>query len=421
MTAKFSILIPVHNVAGYLPICLDSILSQSFRNIEIVLVDDKSTDESGAICDQYAKENESVKVIHSEHNEGVSAARNRALEVATGDYILFVDGDDRLIEGSLERLGEVVGRLSPVDVVICRYNSASGVLSNAMMFLPGATGRLEAEIVLRHLTKIDFYIDHCWPYAIARNLISRSHVRFINSKIAEDAEYIVRLLVSASTIAYCEGDFYLYNERDGSLKTTRGVRETVSFLYVADAMRQLMESDNRSAAQRAFLDLQRSHTLGAFSARLMLLDEKQISEFPAYLSPEKLPPTIASLSRNDTSAALCTYRMTVRDATLSLGRGMGSRTIYIYCTGPSAEAVMRTLQDARFTVRCVIDDNKDLSGRKLFGVPVVSAEHLSALSPEELDELLIIICTLRNAAADKIRRFLTGLGIRSEQIVHRMF
>ena len=90
---KISIIVPAYNVAPYLGQCLDSIVNQTYRNIEIVCVDDGSADDSGKILDEYAAEDDRIKVIHQE-NAGVASARNAALELAAGEFILFVDGDD---------------------------------------------------------------------------------------------------------------------------------------------------------------------------------------------------------------------------------------------------------------------------------------------------------------------------------------
>lgn len=90
---KFSIIIPVYNVEPYLRRCVDSVLSQSFNDYEVILVDDGSPDRCGEICDEYARNNKSVKCIHRE-NGGISVARNTGLNAATGEYVIFIDSDD---------------------------------------------------------------------------------------------------------------------------------------------------------------------------------------------------------------------------------------------------------------------------------------------------------------------------------------
>lgn len=106
MEALISVIVPVYNVEKYLEGCINSLVSQTYKNLEIILVDDGSTDESGLICDKFAKNDCRIKVIHKE-NGGVSSARNTGIDVASGDYIGFVDSDDYIAEDMYEYLLEL--------------------------------------------------------------------------------------------------------------------------------------------------------------------------------------------------------------------------------------------------------------------------------------------------------------------------
>ena len=122
--AKVSIIVPVYNVAAYLPACLESIRVQTWREIEVILVDDGSTDESLSLCRAAAERDARFRVIHQQ-NAGVSAARNAGLAAATGQYLQFVDGDDRLLSNATEVL--VHAALSTgTDLVIARFYRVSG-------------------------------------------------------------------------------------------------------------------------------------------------------------------------------------------------------------------------------------------------------------------------------------------------------
>ena len=104
---KVSVIIPVYQAEKYIKSCIDSILEQSFSDFELLLIDDGSTDQSGAICDNYAQMDKRVKVIHQK-NAGVSAARNAGLEICCGEYVTFVDADDCIDRGFLEYAVNVV-------------------------------------------------------------------------------------------------------------------------------------------------------------------------------------------------------------------------------------------------------------------------------------------------------------------------
>lgn len=114
-----SVIVPIHNVEKYVNKCIESLIKQSYENIEIILVDDGSTDTSGARCDYYAAKDARIKVIH-QRNKGLSGARNQGIECATGDWIMFVDGDDYVEPMFVECLYQEV-ILAQVDIAICNY------------------------------------------------------------------------------------------------------------------------------------------------------------------------------------------------------------------------------------------------------------------------------------------------------------
>ncbi|HDV0860284.1 TPA: glycosyltransferase, partial [Enterococcus faecalis] len=114
---KISIIVPVYNVEKYLEKCVRSILAQTFTDFELILVDDGSPDSSGAMCDQFAEQDQRVKVIHKE-NGGLSDARNAGIEIATGEYLGFVDSDDYIADDMYELLYTNIVK-EDADLSIC--------------------------------------------------------------------------------------------------------------------------------------------------------------------------------------------------------------------------------------------------------------------------------------------------------------
>ncbi len=119
--AKISVIIPVYNVEEYVQNCIKSVQNQTFSNIEIILVDDKSTDHSGELCNELALQDNRIRVIHREKNGGLSAARNSGLNVATGTYLTFVDSDDTILPSMLQTLYDNLIRYD-ADISMCRYS-----------------------------------------------------------------------------------------------------------------------------------------------------------------------------------------------------------------------------------------------------------------------------------------------------------
>ena len=114
---KVSIIVPVYNVEKYIEKCLNSLISQSYRNIEIILIDDGSKDNSGKICDKYKKKDPRIKVIHKE-NAGVSEARNSGIQKATGKYLCFVDADDFVMNDYIKYLHKLIA-INCSDIAVC--------------------------------------------------------------------------------------------------------------------------------------------------------------------------------------------------------------------------------------------------------------------------------------------------------------
>lgn len=211
-TIKVSVIIPVYNVGSYLEQCIDSILCQSFVNFELILVDDGSTDRSGAICDKYAGKDARIKVIH-QPNAGLPTARKVGLENAQGEYVLYVDADDWVDPNHLESLVEVAEQRD-ADVVLCGFNYEFPKRKIKNENIPIATkgkdviieclnNRLHAGVVFK-LVKKDIFVDNqlCFPkYNFFEDMYLTIEILLCANKIASTglATYHYRFNVSSET------------------------------------------------------------------------------------------------------------------------------------------------------------------------------------------------------------------------------
>jgi glycosyltransferase involved in cell wall biosynthesis len=134
MKDLISVIVPVYNVAAYLPECVESILHQDHTQLEVILIDDGSTDDSGVICDRYAAEDHRVRVVHQK-NGGAAAAKNAGLRIATGEYLAFADSDDYLEPGAYSHMLELV-RQSQADAAECSFRYISKTVSEDQILYP---------------------------------------------------------------------------------------------------------------------------------------------------------------------------------------------------------------------------------------------------------------------------------------------
>lgn len=209
---EISVIVPVYNVQAYLPRCLDSILAQTFRDMEIILVDDGSPDESGAICDEYAARDERVRVIHKA-NGGVSSARNAGLDVARGRWIGFVDSDDYIAPDMYEYLHSIAIR-EQAQIAMCDaymfYDN--GVVEEHPNDFYRVTDKVEAaRIVLEaQITSVT-----AWNKLYRWDVYDG--IRFPEGKTAEDAFVILDVLAKAERIVISNAQKYYYYRRVNSI------------------------------------------------------------------------------------------------------------------------------------------------------------------------------------------------------------
>jgi len=205
---KISVIVPVYNVELYLPKCIDSILFQTYENLEIILVNDGSTDSSAKICDEYAEKDNRIKVIHKA-NGGVASARNAGLRISTGEYIAFVDSDDWIEPTMYSELLDV-----------CLNNDCDYVGCSAQI-RGGTSGQI------RFLTANAYFADYLsgdmfltvWSRLCRREVCIE--VEFPENRIVcEDGFVALPTLENAKKIAFLEKPLYNYNQRENSF--TRG-------------------------------------------------------------------------------------------------------------------------------------------------------------------------------------------------------
>jgi len=210
----FSIIVPVFNVKDYVAKCVNSILDQSFRDFELILVDDGSNDQSGGICDEFCYDNR-VKIIHQQ-NRGLSTARNRGICEATEEYVIFVDGDDYIEPDSLKEIHKGLDQANYPDVLVTRIRR---------FFENGQAKYMDFHMPIELLKKgvKEDYVkwifgksDNTWPsvrYVVRRETIRKNELAFRMGYLHEDIDWTSRLFIFANTFG-CIAPYW-YNHRKG--------------------------------------------------------------------------------------------------------------------------------------------------------------------------------------------------------------
>lgn len=211
-TPKISVIVPVYNVKKYIHQCIDSILGQILTDFELLLIDDGSPDNCGAICDDYAIKDSRIRVFHQE-NAGVSAARNKGLEVALGEWICFIDADDYIDSSYLANLYAPVNRFATLDIVsvasfLYEY-SYNKNLNQTVQFNFDRDYYIESSIM--HYLHAVNYGYGCCGRLYRKSLIINNRLKFIvNNNVYEDSVFMMSACLCSSAIAIVESEKYHY-------------------------------------------------------------------------------------------------------------------------------------------------------------------------------------------------------------------
>lgn len=243
---KISVIVPIYKVEAYLRQCLDTIVGQTYKNLEIILVDDGSPDGCPVICDEYAARDNRIKVIHQK-NGGLSAARNAGLDVATGEYIAFVDSDDWVNTEMYERLNDVATSTN-ADIVTCGIVCCNGIdqkgtsandyhiikwkRDKALGYLPNPTYNIRFEV---------------WNKLFKRSVIKKT--RFKVGQIYEDVYFDRNVFFEASRIVTLNADLYYYREsRPGNINSSFKDNQLQIFKEINDFIEELNKLSLHNAA-----------------------------------------------------------------------------------------------------------------------------------------------------------------------------
>lgn len=221
---KFSVIMPVYGVEKHLKKAVDSVLAQSYKNFEIILVDDASPDACPAICEEYAQGHENVRCVHHEKNKGLSAARNTGLQYVSGDYLTFMDSDDYIDPDLMEKVKLSLDE-NPADCVVFgiseEYFDKADRLAKTYTLTYGSEERLATQKAVREVViglEEKTFLGYAWNKFYATKRIKETDLTFENVVLIEDIVFNIRFFEGAASLNILNIAPYHYMKRiDGSL------------------------------------------------------------------------------------------------------------------------------------------------------------------------------------------------------------
>ena len=258
----FSVIIPIFKVEKYLHECVDSVLNQTYENIEIIFVNDGSPDNCPSICDEYAANDKRVKVIHKV-NGGLSEARNFGLKKALGEYVIFLDSDDYW-EGTenLSAISNIIEKQNNIDIILFKrkyvYENEKVVLPSKL-FIKDKYVNTKRDFVFSDLIKNGEFTCHACLKVIRRGILQENNLYFKENIKSEDIEWYLRVLTFINSYALISNPFYIYRaQRVGSITNTIGLQNMIDLVHTISERNEYIETA-KNKYSKLFLNCYKSY------------------------------------------------------------------------------------------------------------------------------------------------------------------
>lgn len=241
MNPLISVIVPIYKVELYLQECINSIRNQTYKNLEIILVDDGSPDNCPKLCDKFANEDSRIKVIHKP-NGGLSDARNAGLKQATGEYVIFVDSDDYWTSTSgLISLISCLKDYPQAEVIVFRYKSIfhNKVFTSSPLDLVQINGKDKTDALSYLMIRGDL-MTPAWQKVVRRDTLIKNDIWFKKGLLSEDIDWSLNLYSKISNICAINIPFYAYRHREGSITTTMKRKNFLDLLYIINKWRAII-------------------------------------------------------------------------------------------------------------------------------------------------------------------------------------
>ena len=299
-----SIIIPVYNVKNYLTECLESLKLQDQALFEIILIDDGSTDGSQMICDSYKSEFCNISVIHKK-NSGLSDTRNVGIRKAKGDYVLFLDSDDVLVEGSIKEINDCLNKKPDILVTeLVEFYDELPEIKKTPLFTPPQSDK---DSVFKFVFRNKAHTWTAQQYIVSRDYLMKNGIEFDYGYYHEDVSWTARIFIKANEFAYYPYCWYLKRgNRSGSIMNTVNPKRSFDIIELARQNQELCKLTELSDIQKSILLAQLSRAAYSGVSKYKYYDNDTRKRLVEYIEKNK------SVFRYEKSARYMGFNLILR-------------------------------------------------------------------------------------------------------------
>ena len=389
MQIKISIIVPVFNSQKYLRDCLTSMCTQTNNEVEIIIINDGSTDSSIKICEKYKKNFKYIRLVNLNKNKGVGYCRKIGCKIAKGKYICFVDSDDKLSLNSIKNFLNQISKYPNTDLFVLR-NTTIGInrvhnfkIDKNQIFI-----NKKKEINSKHLiTRIKNFNDFrptCWNYLISNNFLKKNNINFNDSIISEDWPFVVKIIVLAKSYKIIERPSYIYRRTEvNTLTSLTGYRAIVAYIKTFIEIGFFLNNNkkNINKLKIKFLCTFLQNAINCISVDLIICQKHQIKKISNYFvknyflisklfKNKFIKKTFLINDKKKIFKNLTKYKYQRLKVIEKEFKKLNNRNIVLFCAGRIARVAINIFDSFDANIINIFDNNPRLSNQKVSNIKI---------------------------------------------------
>ena len=235
----FSIIIPTYNSKNYINNCLNSITNNCDNDLEVIIIDDASTDNTIIICENFKKINNNIRIFKLKKNHGPGYCRNLGIKKSKGKYIIFLDSDDTFYYNSIKKIKTTINKFKP-DIIYHNFLRNKKPLNNNHILQFFSQKNLEKEKFLDICIKHKIFFNECWKYSVSKKFLLNNRIEFRNIRIAEDQLFGAECLNSAKKITINHNPILFHQNHYSGLSKISGQIPVLSYLFLILSLQKII-------------------------------------------------------------------------------------------------------------------------------------------------------------------------------------
>jgi len=409
---KLSIIIPFFNSEKYLEECLFSICNQIKRNVEIILINDGSKDKSLNISNKFLKKYKFIRLFNNSRNYGVSISRNVGIKNAKGDYILFIDSDDKIIKYSLKKILFYLDKNKSTDLFFIKSKLINSYEIDKNQ-ISKSSGKKKPIYSIDNFKK---FRATCWNFIVNRNFLKKHKINFKNIKVFEDQIFVTNILLKAKNLTLIKDPIYerrlfeinSLGKKTGKITINSCVRLINEFykLYKENKNYQLIEKKFLISRVNFVAEQLLHNTLSASNNFINKLSIKNTNYIRRIDKNNKFERHLKQIISYKT-LKINEFKNKLND----------KKKIIIFCAGAYSEIIIKICKKLSIRIDLILDNNKNYNNKKLLNIKI-KKPILKVVKKIRKENKAIFVCNKQLNVFKKIEIQLKNMGIKKENIIH---